>query len=728
MTTMRGLKMGPAFTAGLLCLFLQVLQVLPTAGCPQQCQCRDELNGIVVECIGQDFYQVPEGFPADTVEIDLSYNDIPALVSSTFPRLTKMTKLVMDSCNIKRLENYALIAFPQLQNVTLTNNVIDTMGPDALSKLPNLKYVHLDNNHLKTIPSLDGLNLVDLHLAGNSFSQITNISFHGASIINLNLNNNDFSQLNPADLAPLKDSLKSFQLSHNRKPLTIDPDAFQGFYLDSLSLRNSFLRDSSFLKHVRTTVLDISGNAFDSLDFSSYTNLESVEVLYAQDIFIDMLEQATLWPFVGLKYLNLANTSLLMCKGEDFNHMTKLQTLVLEDNPFIMLPTDLGSNLPSLRELHLARCHVMTLDPAVFKDMTNLTSLDVQRNKVQVFPEAMKPTLQRLTFFGLEGNPLHCNCEMLWFWEWQQSIPNNTANCSCSSPHKIPLLEASADDFKCSEPSFIKPQTEITTLVGKDVYLTCLAKGDPPPEVEWEAPAGETLRITPSYNRTMYKTYAIWRLKRVELKRAGLYKCVARNLLGTVTANTQLYVVTSLDSTQVPSNVTDNTTTAVTTSTPSTTITTSTTETPTTVPTSSPSTEETVSTVTQNNLTLPSYNVSFSNTSLTNFSVVFDTSESPEGALNLTADTSTDSEGVNNTKDNSLLVKIIIIVSCAVGLILLIVCIIVIVRQRQHSQRYDVSTTSFDNSNREHLTNGLNHKPVAPTKDIGDEKQKLTEV
>lgn len=708
-----GLKMGPGSTAGLVVL-LQLLQVVVlTAGCPEQCQCSAVPQGVVVECRDQDFFQVPEGFPADTVEIDLSHNDIPALASSTFPRLTKMEKLVMESCNIQRLENFALIAFPQLQNVTLTNNVISVMGVDALRNLPNLKYVHLDNNQLEVFPSMDGLNLVDLHLAGNRLSQITNISFHGSNIVNLNLNHNEFSRLSASDLAPLKDSLKSFQLSHNRKALNIDSETFQGFIFDSLSLQNSSIRDSSFLKHVKTTVLDIGGNAFDSLDFSTYTNLDSVEVLYAQSIPIEFLSQETLWPFVGLKYLNLANTSLLMFNGKDFSHMPNLQTLILENNPFIMLPNDLGQNLPTLRELHFARSHVMTLNEEIFKDMTNLTLLDVRKNKVQVLPVSLKPMLQRLTFLGLEGNPLHCNCEMLWFWQWQQSIANNASNYTCSTPHKMPLLEASADHFKCSEPTFINAKPDITALVGTDVYLTCIAEGDPPPEVEWEAPTGEILRITPSYNRTMYKTYAIWRLKRVELTRAGLYKCRARNVVRSLTTDTHLYVVTSLVSPQVPSNVTENTTT----------VSTSTTEVTSAVPTSS--TTETVTT--QITLTLPSYNSSsYSNGSFTNFSVVIETSEAPESPYNLTSDTSVDIHVTDKKDDKSMLVKIIIIVCCAVGLILFIVCVIVIVRQRQHSQRYDVSTNSFDNANREHLTNGLNHKPVTPPPDV--EKQKLTEV
>lgn len=708
-----------------LLLLLLLAVATTTTGCPQQCQCRSSTQGgVIVECRKQDFFQVPEGFPEDTIEIDLGENNIPVLASSTFPRLTKLQKLVMDSCNVRRVENYALLAFPKLQNLTLTNNIISTIAPDALRNLPLLKHIYLENNDLHVLPEalFDNLDLVDLYLSNNHLSKITSRSFQASNIVNLDISHNSFERLPASALLPLRNSLKTFQLSHNEKELSIDPEAFQGFQLDSLLLRNSSLRNSTFLEYVNTRELDISSNIFDSLDFSKYTNLHSVEVLHAENLDIEFLETETLAPFTGLRFLNLAKNKIVLFGAEIFSLMKNLQTLNMEGNSFMTLPNNLGEVLPHLRELYFARCHVMALTEDTFEGMKNLSRLDMRYNKIQVLPESLGPLLEsNSSVVDLQGNPFHCNCEMLWFWQLQQTL-HHASNYTCNSPKKVAMADLTIEQLQCKEPSIINANPEVTSVVGADVYLTCVAEGDPAPEVEWEAKTGEVLRITPSYNRTMYRTYAIWRLKRVESRRAGKYTCSATNLVGTVKATTVLAVVSSLPSTQVTNATTVSATVSTTPSTTTTSTTTSTTVTTTVTPST------TISTLAVNTTYLNA-------TTGMNFTVLVKSSEAvitTSSDVNLTSTpiADEDTQLTNKTRDKSLAIKIIIVISCTVGLTLLVVCLIFIARQRRHSQKYNVHSNSFDNANREHLTNGLHHKPqetVLPPEG-GEEKQKLTQV
>ncbi|GAB1286208.1 Hemicentin-2 [Apodemus speciosus] len=89
-----------------------------------------------------------------------------------------------------------------------------------------------------------------------------------------------------------------------------------------------------------------------------------------------------------------------------------------------------------------------------------------------------------------------------------------------------------------SAPVFqVEPQ-DVTVRSGVDVELRCRATGEPVPTIEWlragrPLQAGRRLRALPDGS--------LW-LERVEAGDAGVYECVAHNLLGSVTAKAMLAV------------------------------------------------------------------------------------------------------------------------------------------------------------------------------------------
>lgn len=79
---------------------------------------------------------------------------------------------------------------------------------------------------------------------------------------------------------------------------------------------------------------------------------------------------------------------------------------------------------------------------------------------------------------------------------------------------------------------------DLTVRSGADVELRCQATGEPVPTIEWlragrPLQAGRRLRTLPDGN--------LW-LERVEARDAGVYECVAHNLLGSATAQALLAV------------------------------------------------------------------------------------------------------------------------------------------------------------------------------------------
>lgn len=79
---------------------------------------------------------------------------------------------------------------------------------------------------------------------------------------------------------------------------------------------------------------------------------------------------------------------------------------------------------------------------------------------------------------------------------------------------------------------------DVTARSGDDVALQCQASGEPVPTVEWlragqPVRAGRRLQTLPDGG--------LW-LQRVEAQDAGIYECVAHNLLGSATARAVLAV------------------------------------------------------------------------------------------------------------------------------------------------------------------------------------------
>uniref|UniRef100_G3UHY1 Ig-like domain-containing protein n=1 Tax=Loxodonta africana TaxID=9785 RepID=G3UHY1_LOXAF len=83
----------------------------------------------------------------------------------------------------------------------------------------------------------------------------------------------------------------------------------------------------------------------------------------------------------------------------------------------------------------------------------------------------------------------------------------------------------------------VEPQ-DTTVRSGEDVVLQCQATGEPAPTVEWLR-AGQPLRASQRL-RTLLDG-SLW-LEHVEARDAGMYECVAHNLLGSATAQAFLAV------------------------------------------------------------------------------------------------------------------------------------------------------------------------------------------
>jgi len=89
--------------------------------------------------------------------------------------------------------------------LVLSNNNLSTL-PEWFSEMKQLKYLYLDNNNYKEIPTvLYNMNLIELHISSN---QVTNVSFELKKIVTLKKLDIADNSINYRKISRIKQTLK----------------------------------------------------------------------------------------------------------------------------------------------------------------------------------------------------------------------------------------------------------------------------------------------------------------------------------------------------------------------------------------------------------------------------------------------------------------------------------------------------------------------------------------
>ena len=192
----------------LFCLMLQCSGVSEDVACPQECTCfkHESKDGMVANCSQDGAESFPNGIPLDTVELHLGQYNHHVFSTQSLPSLTKLERLVINHCQLQRVEPYALDsnAFPLLKVLDIRYNVLNEI-PHGLSS--NIKTLLLSYNEIDVINGtrLAFLpNLRELFADNNKIEVVSNSSFQDTdqekrfilpNVQKLTLNNNNISSL-----------------------------------------------------------------------------------------------------------------------------------------------------------------------------------------------------------------------------------------------------------------------------------------------------------------------------------------------------------------------------------------------------------------------------------------------------------------------------------------------------------------------------------------------------
>ncbi|XP_031429813.1 leucine-rich repeat and fibronectin type III domain-containing protein 1-like protein [Clupea harengus] len=331
------------------------------------------------------------------------------------------------------------------------------------------------------VPSVIDRRTVELRLTENFITAVRRRDFANmTSLLHLTLSRNTISQIMPYTFADLK-RLRALHLDSNRLSVVMD-DHFRGL----TNLRHLILANNQ-LHH-------ISPHAFDD--------------------------------FVGtLEDLDISYNNLVEVPWETLSKLTNVNTLNMDHNLIEHVPQGVFTNMHKLARLDMTSNKLKKIPP------------DPLFLRLPVYAKSKGSSPSSLVMsFG--GNPLHCNCELLWLRRLTREDDLET----CASPSDLTakyFWTIPEEEFICDPPVITRKSAKTFAMEGQSASLKCKANGDPDPDVHWISPEG---RLISNNSRTLTFSNGSLDINITSLKDTGVFTCIASNAAGESTGTVELVV------------------------------------------------------------------------------------------------------------------------------------------------------------------------------------------
>ncbi|KAB5550039.1 hypothetical protein PHYPO_G00049080 [Pangasianodon hypophthalmus] len=331
------------------------------------------------------------------------------------------------------------------------------------------------------VPTVIDRRTVELRLTENFITAVRRRDFTNmTSLLHLTLSRNTISQIMPYTFADLK-RLRALHLDSNRLSVVTD-DHFQGL----TNLRHLILANNQ--------LHNISPHAFDD--------------------FLGTLED-----------LDLSYNNLVDIPWETIGRLTNVNTLNMDHNLIEHVPLGVFSNLHKLARLDMTSNKLKKIPP------------DPLFLRIPVYAKSKGSPLTSLVLsFG--GNPLHCNCELLWLRRLTREDDLET----CATPPDLTakyFWTIPEEEFICEPPVITRRSFKTFAMEGQPASLKCKANGDPDPDVHWISPEG---RLISNTSRTLTFSNGSLEINITSLKDMGVFTCIASNAAGESTGTVELVV------------------------------------------------------------------------------------------------------------------------------------------------------------------------------------------
>ncbi|XP_061757045.1 leucine-rich repeat and fibronectin type-III domain-containing protein 5 [Nerophis ophidion] len=309
------------------------------------------------------------------------------------------------------------------------------------------------------------------------------------------------------------------------------------------------VKRKDFANMTKLMDLTLSRNTIGTIVPYAFKDLENLRALHLDSNRLTRITNDTFSGMSKLHHLILNNNQLTHIQIGAFNDLTALEELDLSYNNLESVPWVAIQRMSSLHTLNLDHNMLSYIPEGTFSGLQKLKRLDVTSNKLQKLPPdpiflragvlatsgILGPTSFALSF---GGNPLRCNCELLWLRRLRREDDLET----CASPQHLAgryFWTVSEEEFLCEPPLITRHSQELRALEGQSVTLRCKARGDPDPIIHWIAPDG---RLMSNSSRATVHTDGTLDILISTVKDTGSFTCVASNPAGEAQQKVELLI------------------------------------------------------------------------------------------------------------------------------------------------------------------------------------------
>ncbi|XP_062863042.1 leucine-rich repeat and fibronectin type-III domain-containing protein 5 [Trichomycterus rosablanca] len=320
-----------------------------------------------------------------------------------------------------------------------------------------------------------------------------------------------------------------------------------------LRLADNFVtsvKRKDFSNMTRLVDLTLSRNTISYITPQAFADLENLRALHLNHNRLTRLGNDTFSGMSKLHHLILNNNQLIHIHLEAFNDLLALEELDLSYNNLESIPWEAIQKMISLHTLSLDHNMIDFIPEGTFSLLQKLNRLDVTSNKLQKLPP--DPLFQRAqvlatsgvltsSSFALSfgGNPLHCNCELLWLRRLSREDDLET----CATPAHLSgryFWSIQEEEFLCEPPLITRYSHEMRVLEGQRVTLKCKARGDPEPVIHWISPDG---KLVSNSSRTLIFPNGTLDILISTVKDTGSFTCISSNPAGEAHQTIELIII-----------------------------------------------------------------------------------------------------------------------------------------------------------------------------------------
>ncbi|VDL77506.1 unnamed protein product [Nippostrongylus brasiliensis] len=371
--------------------------------------------------------------------LDLSYNQLEHIESSTFEKLPGLERLYLQNNKLRQFPIKSEQKMDNLRQLNLDNNLIEELPDNLLNSCQRLEHLSLAGNRIhiitdKIFHSSTSKGLKSLNLAGNQISTLSKRAFQLMGNLQIiRLNNNRLRTIDISVFAELR-NLRHVDLSDN-KIIQILPQAFTNLPLiDTLLLHHNEIERidrSAFHRIARIETLDLSHNVLKNFTCEQLGSVQTIFNLILAHNRISHLDLTCI--LRSLVRLDLGGNNLESMKKNMLDGADKLTEIVLRDNGILELQGRTFSCCPKLSRIDLSHNHlrtirketfsdpstsdsmailnldqnqIKTLESSQFLELRNLTQLIVSRNRIETIEEAAFEHLLVLKHLDISNNPV----------------------------------------------------------------------------------------------------------------------------------------------------------------------------------------------------------------------------------------------------------------------------------------------------------------------------------